>query len=153
MVALNAWSVALKAKTEDMMTLNAKLTNGSKCQTMNDGFEHQTKDMMLLMSNWRIWQLWMPSWPMALNAKLWTTTLNASSKRQTDECGSELLKTVNDSSERQTNQWLWMPNWRTRTMALNATTVKRWWLWTPSCEEMMRENMSQYGMSLQLAIH
>ena len=77
MVALNAWNVALKAKTEYMMTLNAKLTNGSKCQTVNDDSEHQTKDMM------------------ALNVEL--KNMEALNAKSTN--GSE-CQTVNDDSER-----------------------------------------------------
>ena len=48
-------------------------------------------------------------------------------------------------------------------MALNAEpkkyggsecqTVKRWWLWMPRYEEMMRENMPQCDVSPQLSIH
>ena len=69
--------MALKAKIEDMMTLNTKLTNGSKCQTVNDDSEHQTKDMMTLNVELKNMA--------ALNAKLTN--------------GSE-CQTMNDDSER-----------------------------------------------------
>ena len=86
-----------------MTTLNAKLTNGSECQTIseNDGFELQTDECGSE-------RLKMPNWPMALNAKL---------KNEND--GSE-LQAVNDGSKHlklwttTLNAKLWMM------MALNA---------------------------------
>ena len=39
-----------------------------------------------------------------------TVSQNDNSERQTDECGSEHLKTMNDGFEFQTDLWLWMPN-------------------------------------------
>ena len=92
MTTLNAGNVALNAELKE--------TGGSKCQ-----------------ANWR---LWMPSWPMALNAWLWTMALNAKlwkdggSERLTVNNDSE-CQTVNDGYESQTKD----------TMALNVK-LKIW---------------------------
>ena len=64
------------------------VNNDSKCQTVNDGSERQTKDTM------------------ALNAKLWE---NSASECPIVNNGSE-CQPVNDNSERQIEQWLWMLN-------------------------------------------
>ena len=102
------------------MTLNAKLTNGSKCQIVseNDGFEHQTdecgsKRLKTMNSGserqtkeWE-WQLWTSSseW------RLWTSkTVNDGFERQTvNDDGFEGLK----CGER---------------VALNAKLKIWWWL-------------------------
>ena len=70
--------------------------------------------------------------------------------------------------EGQTENWqismlgtrLWTINWGNEValnanikMTLNAKTEKRWWLWTLSCKEVMKENMPLCSVLPQLLIH
>ena len=74
-----SWLMALNAELKIWLALNAKLTNGHECLTMNNGSERQTKDTNLnvKLNNGSECQ----TKNTTLNVKLkQTTTLNAKMK-------------------------------------------------------------------------